>query len=243
MSKLSQRSRLKLEGVHPDLCAVVEKAAEYGPDFIVTEGLRTLERQKALRKLGKSETLASRHLTGHAVDLADVKAKYQKADMVAISASMKRAAAELNIPIVWGGDWHSKRYGAGWDTPHFELDRKHYPAGRTHIRWKDRIIDAAQVVGSARAVGGVAVGGVTVAASENPEAVTEAVQTIPAPPTGWLEGLTNLGIWQTMGEQLWALKDFAFGQPILAGGLGISLLLVWLWPAKKSQPDEPVEVG
>lgn len=238
MSKLSQRSRLKLEGVHPDLCAVVEKAAEYGPDFIVIEGLRTIERQRELRALGKSQTLNSRHITGHAVDICDVKAKYGHADMMAIAASMKRAAAELEIPIDWGGDWKSFK-----DTPHFELNRKAYPAGQSPVRWKDRLKDAAQIVGSARAVGGVAVGGVTVAASENPQAVTEAVNTIPAPPTGWLEGLTNLGIWQTMGEQIWALKDFALGQPILAGGLGVSLLLVWLWPAKKSQPAEQLEVG
>ena len=239
MSKLSKRSRDKLEGVHPDLVAVVEKAAEYGPDFIVTEGLRTLERQRELRKLGKSETLASRHLTGHAVDLADVKAKYARADMQAIAASMKRAAAELEIPIEWGGDWYSKRLGKGWDTPHFQLPKAQYPANSSPIKWKDRIKDAAQVAASGRAVVGMAAGGATVAATENPEAVSEAVKTIPAPPQGWTDSLSNLGIWQTMGEQIWALKDFATAQPLLAGGLLVSLAAVWLWPVKRTSEAEP----
>jgi peptidoglycan L-alanyl-D-glutamate endopeptidase CwlK len=36
---------------------------------------------------------------------------------------MKRAAAEWETPINWGGDW-----GAKPDGPHFELPWKDYPA-------------------------------------------------------------------------------------------------------------------
>jgi peptidoglycan L-alanyl-D-glutamate endopeptidase CwlK len=36
---------------------------------------------------------------------------------------MKTAAAELGVAIVWGGDWKSFK-----DGPHFELDKKVYPA-------------------------------------------------------------------------------------------------------------------
>lgn len=231
MSKLSKRSKLKLEGVHPDLVRVVERAAEIGPEFIVTEGMRSLERQRELRRLGKSQTLASRHLTGHAVDLADLKAKYCIADMNKIAGAMKAASTELGVPICWGGDW--KRFK---DTPHFELDRKVYPAGESPVTWKDRAKDAIEIAGSARAVGGLAVGGTTVVAAENAQVrqvATEAVRTVPAPSASWLDSLTNLELWQTLGERVWALKDFAVGSPVLAGGLLLSLLAVWLWPAKQ----------
>ena len=39
-----------------------------------------------------------------------------------IAATMKAAAAENNVPIVWGGDWVTFK-----DGPHFELDRRKYP--------------------------------------------------------------------------------------------------------------------
>src|SRR5574343_291479 len=69
--KLSSRSLKALEGVHPDLVAVVHRAIEITPvDFVVIEGVRTIERQRELFKAGASRTMKSRHLTGHAVDLA-----------------------------------------------------------------------------------------------------------------------------------------------------------------------------
>jgi len=40
-----------------------------------------------------------------------------------IAAAMKAAAKAEDVRIVWGGDWPSFR-----DGPHFELDRKAYPA-------------------------------------------------------------------------------------------------------------------
>ena len=44
--RLSLRSRQRLKGVHPDLIAVVEAAiARSDIDFMVTEGLRTAQRQ------------------------------------------------------------------------------------------------------------------------------------------------------------------------------------------------------
>lgn len=69
--RLSQRSRAALHGVHPDLVVVVEAAIELTPvDFMVTEGLRTAARQAELVRAGASRTLNSRHLTGHAIDVA-----------------------------------------------------------------------------------------------------------------------------------------------------------------------------
>ena len=73
---LSSRSRGKLEGVHPDMVAVVETAITLTKvDFGVTYGVRTLEEQKRLYESGRSQTMNSKHLlqddTGysHAVDV------------------------------------------------------------------------------------------------------------------------------------------------------------------------------
>lgn len=55
--RLSQRSLSSLKGVHPDLVRVVNRAIQItGIDFMVTEGLRTPERQKELVKAGASRT-------------------------------------------------------------------------------------------------------------------------------------------------------------------------------------------
>jgi peptidoglycan LD-endopeptidase CwlK len=124
---LSLKSEHRLQGVHPDLVRVVRRALELtSVDFAVTEGLRTKERQAELVAKGASQTMNSRHLTGHAVDLAAVVGGEIRWDWPLydkLAQAMKSAAGELNIPIVWGGDWKTLR-----DGPHFELDRRSYPA-------------------------------------------------------------------------------------------------------------------
>lgn len=124
--KLSARSKDRLIGVHHRLVAVVERAIEITEiDFAVNEGVRTMEKQLEYVRSGASQTLASRHLTGHAVDLAAFIGKELRWDWPLyhkIAAAMKQAAKELNVPIVWGGDW--KKFP---DGPHFELDRRTYP--------------------------------------------------------------------------------------------------------------------
>lgn len=123
---LSKRSRARLVGVHPALIAVVERALELTPvDFTITEGLRSVTRQKALKAAGASKTMNSRHLTGHAVDVAALIEGQVRWDWPLygrIAAAFKQAALELDTPIIWGGDWTTLR-----DGPHFELDRKRFP--------------------------------------------------------------------------------------------------------------------
>jgi len=68
-SPLTIRDHQRLAGVHPDLVRVVERARLAVP-FIVVEGLRSKERQAKLVQAGASRTMNSRHITGHAVDLA-----------------------------------------------------------------------------------------------------------------------------------------------------------------------------
>jgi peptidoglycan L-alanyl-D-glutamate endopeptidase CwlK len=123
---LTPRDRQRLTGVHPDLVRVVDRARTYA-DFIVTEGMRTEARQRELFNQGASTTMRSRHLTGHAVDLAAMVGKEVRWDWPLydkLGAAMKRAAAEEQVAITWGGDWPRFR-----DGPHFELEWKRYPAG------------------------------------------------------------------------------------------------------------------
>lgn len=127
MFKLGPRSKMRLEGVHPDLVRVVDRAIEISTvDFTVLEGLRTPERQKTLLESGASQTMNSRHITGHAVDLGawvDGQVDWSWPLYHKIAAAMKTAAKELGVSIVWGGDWRNFK-----DGPHFELDRKVYPS-------------------------------------------------------------------------------------------------------------------
>ena len=123
--KLGTRSLQNLSGVHPDMQAVVKKAIEITEvDFTVIEGIRHIDRQRQLLKEGKSTTLNSRHITGHAVDMVPWPVDWEDLDRFeTIAEAMKDAAEELDISIVWGGDWKSF-----YDAPHVELDRKVYPA-------------------------------------------------------------------------------------------------------------------
>jgi peptidoglycan L-alanyl-D-glutamate endopeptidase CwlK len=149
--KFSTRSLKNLQGVHPDLVRVIRRALELTPvDFAVIEGLRTVARQKQLVSAGASETMNSRHITGHAVDLGawvgtirwDLGLYYQ------IAAAVQQASKELQVPIRWGGAWARldttskppdvlvaeytatrRRQGrkAFIDGPHFELPATLYP--------------------------------------------------------------------------------------------------------------------
>ena len=124
--KLSERSKSRLTGVHPDLVRVVNRALELSEiDFAILEGLRTKERQAELFKAGASQTMNSRHITGHAVDLGAYVGGSVRWDWPLygkLATAMKAAAKELGVSIIWGGDWVSLR-----DGPHFELNRKAYP--------------------------------------------------------------------------------------------------------------------
>ena len=109
--KLGKRSLSNLEGVHPDLVKVVKKAQ--------------------LLKEKKTTTMNSRHLTGHAVDLAawvipegsdKGTVSWDWKHYYIIEKAMKQAATELKIPIEWGGDWKTFK-----DAPHWQLPFNKYP--------------------------------------------------------------------------------------------------------------------
>ena len=128
----SRRSETNLAGVHPDLVRVMRRALELSEvDFMITEGFRTKQRQEALLREGKSKTMRSRHLTGHAVDVAawiDGKISWNWPHYEVIAQAIKQAGAELGVPVEWGGDWKSFK-----DGPHFQLPRSTYPeTGGSH---------------------------------------------------------------------------------------------------------------
>ena len=110
MPKLSTSSLKKLEGIDPKLAEVVKRAIEITKvDFGVTEGLRTLATQKKYVAAGKSQTMASKHLTGDAVDLVAYvgsKISWELNLYDDIADAMKQAAKEKNVALRWGAAWH-----------------------------------------------------------------------------------------------------------------------------------------
>jgi peptidoglycan L-alanyl-D-glutamate endopeptidase CwlK len=106
---LSLRSRERLLGVKPKLAQTVKRALELSPiDFGVTEGKRTLERQKILVNQGASQTMKSKHLIGEAVDLVgylDGHVSWEMSIYCKIADAMRQAATENDVSIQWGGAW------------------------------------------------------------------------------------------------------------------------------------------
>lgn len=123
---LTDRCKKRLEGVYPDLVRVIEKASQNADvSFIVTEGLRTKDRQVELFRAGATTTMRSRHLTGHAVDLAVKVGDEVRWDWPLyhrLADAVKAAAKQVAVPVEWGGDWVTFK-----DGPHFQLPRSKYP--------------------------------------------------------------------------------------------------------------------
>ena len=139
MKTLNKRSLDNMKGLHPDLIRVLNRAVQNSPHmFVVTEGLRTLERQKELLRIGATTTLRGRHLKqddgyGHAFDfyaLVDInndgKVSFEEMSnvrlMLPIADAIKAAAKEEKVALTYGGDWRKFK-----DYPHFELNRAVYP--------------------------------------------------------------------------------------------------------------------
>ena len=113
--RLSQRSMDRLEGVHPAMTGVVERAIQLTDvDFGVTQGVRTLDEQKANVAAGRSQTMASKHLLqddgfSHAVDVVayvgpDVSWELNLYDDIA--DAFKEASIKEGVGIRWGASWH-----------------------------------------------------------------------------------------------------------------------------------------
>ena len=124
----------RIRGVHPDLIRVMTGALQIAPfAFRVIDGVRTIERQRELVRIGASKTMRSRHLTGHAVDIVplvdlDRDGKIETDEMFnwpllrKLAPVVKTEAARLGVAIEWGGDWKSFP-----DGPHWQLTWAAYP--------------------------------------------------------------------------------------------------------------------
>jgi peptidoglycan LD-endopeptidase CwlK len=109
MFKLSKRSLDRLQGVDERLVEVVKYAIEVTTiDFAVTEGLRTVQRQRELVAKGASQTMNSKHIDGLAVDLVAYigdRISWELNLYDNIADAMKIAAIDVGVPIRWGGAW------------------------------------------------------------------------------------------------------------------------------------------
>ena len=131
---LGKQSQENMDGIHPDLLAVVHYAIKITQvDFGVPKqgGVRTLEQQKKLLKAGRSKTLHSRHLTGHAIDVYAYRGKpvWNHKDAGRIHNAFVRASRALSVPLRWGGDWDGdgdQRDQKFVDSFHHELPRSIY---------------------------------------------------------------------------------------------------------------------
>lgn len=132
---LSARSLANLQGVHPRLVAVVQRAIQITTqDFSVLQSVRTQAEQDEKYAQGRTKpgpvvtwTRHSKHIPGadgysHAVDLFpgdwNTLAKFDT-----VAKAMFTAAAELGVSIRWGADWDrdgKPREKGETDSPHFE---------------------------------------------------------------------------------------------------------------------------
>lgn len=115
---LTDADRGYLVGVDARLVQLAERLAEVSPiSFRITEGVRTLERQKALYVDKKTKTLKSKHLTGHAIDIVPIvagKVSWEWKHYTPLIKTAKAIARDMGLRVKFGYDW-------GWDAPHLEL--------------------------------------------------------------------------------------------------------------------------
>lgn len=129
MYSFSQRSITNLENVDERLKSICYELIKV-IDFTVIEGFRTRERQKELFDKGFSKidgiSKKGKHnyFPSRAVDIIPYKKGHNPFDgskeseemFYKLAEEFKKVAKELNIDIVWGGDWESFK-----DLPHFQI--------------------------------------------------------------------------------------------------------------------------
>jgi peptidoglycan L-alanyl-D-glutamate endopeptidase CwlK len=129
MYNFSQRSLNNLKNVDERLVKICNELIKR-VNFTVIEGHRSLERQKELFDKGFSKIDGISKKGKHnyspslAIDIIPYKKGHNPFNGTKESEKMfndlavefKKVAKELNIKIVWGGDWVSFR-----DLPHFQI--------------------------------------------------------------------------------------------------------------------------
>ena len=119
--RFSKRSLNNIKGIDYRLIILVGLMLEYSPyDFVVTEGLRTKERQAQLVKEGKSKTMNSRHIVGKAFDIAiliDNKITWDLKYYQEFGKVILQLAERLGFPIECGCFWKNFI-----DGPHIQIN-------------------------------------------------------------------------------------------------------------------------
>ena len=130
MFALDPISVAHMKGVHEDLIRVVQDIAANGVmpfTFGISQGIRSIAQQKLDVASGKSQTMRSRHLDGHAVDFVVlvngvVSCDKEMADYTE-TAALESAAYFLRS---------KGKGGVGFvDGPHLELPWDKYHSGAT----------------------------------------------------------------------------------------------------------------
>jgi len=99
-------------------------------DISLIEGIRSLDRQKELKKLGSAKTLESKHLTGEAVDLAPYPIDWDdEKRFIYVAGIIKGVAFAMGIPIRWGGDWNGDTLLSNRDSEQTFDDLNHFELG------------------------------------------------------------------------------------------------------------------
>lgn len=151
-------SERNLVGVRAELEAVTRLALQRSLfDFGITRGVGTIEQQADLVQQGRSQTMKSLHLVGHAIDFSPYWSGKFRPDAwpfyYGIADAFRSASQELATPIRWGGAWgvdlwrfrnsqaaqevyiKSKEDGrVFFDGPHIELCRATYVPDFSAIR-------------------------------------------------------------------------------------------------------------
>lgn len=113
--------------LHPKLRYLMNEAIKTSPiDFTVIETVRTIEQQKINVAKGVSKTMKSRHIPStnksglcEAIDVAPYPINWKDINrFIKLSQHIKLVAKQLNISIVWGGD-----FKGFFDASHYELKK------------------------------------------------------------------------------------------------------------------------
>ena len=136
--QLTVKSKMRLDGVHRDLVKVVMRAYEItDANFFVLEGVRTLEQEQENFAKGASQTMHSRHLTGHAIDIGALDEKgvltWEWKYYDHLYHIFMKAAEDVGVPVEWGGLWKTLKDGG-----HFQLPWAVYPVAQ-HVASADTV--------------------------------------------------------------------------------------------------------
>ena len=136
MFHFGKRSLNILDTVEEDLRLVMIETIKLTPiDFGITEGMRTPERARQLKKDGLSKLgIKSKHCYGYAVDIVCYNGKaitWELDFYEAVAQVVGEVSGLVSIPIRWGGSWTTLSSGSVKlnremnfiDAVHFELVR------------------------------------------------------------------------------------------------------------------------